>query len=210
MKEQSKDEVPSFELRVKEETPARIVFEWVCQPATLSDNLGCITPLLIVIGLLIFGVFEAYEYFFNNTLSWLFWIVVMVVLVLEFFLIRLIYSFTKTKDTVLEKTVTVDLDRYHATRIEKLQSGEVHQIELDIKHVNRVRIQMEEHGHHFRLYLESPNSEPFQISIAFINSSYSIDALIAHGEKIGKFLDKPVIRQHTDLGNLISEEVLQA
>jgi len=68
---------------------------------------------------------------------------------------------------------------------------------------------MEEHGHHFRLYLEAPDSEPFQVSIAFINSSYSTDALVEHGQKIGGILNKPLIRQHTDLGSVISEETLQ-
>ena len=108
-----------------------------------------------------------------------------------------------------EEIVTIDLEAQHATRVNRLKTGETEQIDLDLKLVSQVRVQMEEHGHHFRLYLDSPDNQPFQVSIAFINSSYSTDDLVAHGRKIGKLLNKPVIRQHTDTGSLISEETIQ-
>jgi hypothetical protein len=105
--------------------------------------------------------------------------------------------------------ITIDFVTQRAIRIKNSQSVNPEQTELDLNKVSRVRIQMEEHGHHFRLYLESPDSEPFQMSIAFINSSYSTDALVEHGKKIGKILNKPLICQHTDLGSVLSEETLQ-
>jgi hypothetical protein len=131
-------------------------------------------------------------------------------------LLKRIFSPARTASTKKEwdinapaETITVDLDSQHATRIKQLRYEYSEHTDLNLREVSRVRIQMEELGHHFRLYLESPNQEPFQVSIAFINSSYSPDALIAHGRKIGKALNRPVVQQHTDLGHLIAEETLQ-
>ena len=108
----------------------------------------------------------------------------------------------------LAETISIDFDDQRATCVKNLQAGNIEQINLDLKDVSRVRIRAEEHGHHFRLYLESVSSESLQVGIAI--GSYLPEALIAHGKKIGKILNKPVVLQHTNLGNLISEEVLQA
>jgi len=169
------EETPSFGLRVKEETPTKIVFEW-------------------------------WGMSFNPTGG-------IVSFIKSIFSSKQADASTKTRNNnnvVLEETKTIDFDAQRATRIKISKSGETEQTSLDLKDVSRVRIQMEEMGHHFRLYLDTPSTESFEVSIAFINSSYSTDALIAHGKKIGRILNKPVVRQHTDLGNLISEETLQA
>lgn len=178
MEEQDKYGNPIVGMRVKEETPTKIVLEWWNQlSASQSSILG--------------GIISSLKSIFN-----------------------------RQTDTVKEEsdkdhatpaeTVTIDFDSQHAIRIKNPQSVNPEKTELDLNKVSRIRIQMEEMGHHFRLYLEFPDSEPFQVSIAFINSSYSTDDLVTHGKKIGKILNKPVIRQHTDLGNVISEETLQA
>lgn len=178
MEEQSKDEIPLVGMRVKEETPTKIVLEWWDQESASAPN--------ILTGVISFvkGIFSAPEV--DPTVKEL------------------------NKDSVTPaEIITIDFDSRCATRIKKLRSGNTEQTDLDLNKVSRVRIQMEELGHHFRLYLEIPGSEPFQASIAFTSGSYLPDDLIAHARKIGKILNKPVVRQHTDLGNLISEETLQ-
>jgi hypothetical protein len=166
----------------------------------------------VVAIILVFGLVSAFRYFLNGPHSWLFWIIAIGILIAEFFLIRLIYSYMKdySKDNVvLVETVTVDLDSQRAIRIEKMQSGKIKEKVLELGQVSRVVVNMEEHGHHHRLYLESPARESFQVSIAFATGSYGSNALIAHGRKIGRFLNKPVVLKHTDLGNIISEDTIQ-
>jgi len=111
---------------------------------------------------------------------------------------------------VLDETIIVDFGTGVASIIKVLLSGKTEKTSLELKDVSAVRIQMEEHGHHFRLYLDSPNNDAFQVSIAFSMGSYTSTQLNNHGRKIGKILKKPVVRQHTDLGNIISEEILQS
>jgi len=113
-------------------------------------------------------------------------------------------------DVVLDETIIVDFDVGIASSTKVLPSGETEKTSLDLKDVSAVRVQMEEHGHHFRLYLDSPNNDAFQVSIAFSMGSYTSTQLHNHGRKIGKMLKKPVVRQHTDLGSILSEETLQA
>ncbi len=178
MEEQDKDGHPIVGMRVKEETPTKIVLEWWNQlSASPSNILG--------------GIISSLKSIFNRQTD-------------------AVKEESDKDHTTPAETITIDFDSQRAIRIKNTQSGNPEHTELDLNKVNRIRIQMEEHGHHFRLYLESPNSEPFQVSIAFINSSYSTDALVEHGKKIGRMLNKPVIRQHTDTGSLISEETIQA
>ncbi len=178
MENQGKEEIPFVGMRVKEETPTKIVLEWWEGQSNHPPNiLEGLTSLLK-------GIFSTHQ---TDTLK---------------------KEFDKDKVVPVE-TITIDVDTQRATRIKKSQPGNTEKTDLDLKKVSRVRIQVEELGHHFRLYLDSPNSESFQVSIAFINSSYSPDDLIAHGKKIGRLLNKSVVHQHTDLGNLISEETIQ-
>jgi hypothetical protein len=179
MNEPNEDEIPSVGMRVKEETPTKIILEWWDQLSISPTNI-------------IRGVISSFKSIFSKRQADL-------------------AKKESNKDSVTPaEIITIDFDSQHATRIKKLKNGNTEQTVLDLKEVSRVRIQMEELGHHFRLFLDTSNSEPFQVSIAFINGSYSTDVLTAHAKKIGKILNKPVIRQHTDLGNLISEETLQA
>lgn len=178
MEEQDKDGNPIVGMRVKEETPTKIVLEWWDQLSVSPSN---------IIGSVISSLKSIFSDRQTDTAKK-----------------------ESNKDSVTPaEIITIDFDSQRATRIKTLQSGATEQTALNLKEVSRVRIQMEELGHHFRLYLETPTSEPFQVSIAFINSSYSPDALIEDGKKIGKILNKPVVRQHTDLGNIISEETIQ-
>ena len=178
MEQQSNEQVPLFGMRVKEETPTKIVLEWWEQKSVhSSDFLGGVTSFLK-------GIFSTHQ---ADSIE------------------KELYQ----ENVTPAETITLDFASQRATRIKKSQSGGTQQTDLDLKEVSRVRIQMEELGHHFRLFLDSPGSEPFQVSIAFINSSYSPDALMEHGKKIGRILNKPVIQQHTDLGHLISEETIQ-
>jgi hypothetical protein len=178
MEQESNEQLPAFGMRVKEETPAKIVLEWWEQKSVHSSNFpgGVISFLK--------GIFSTHQ---ADTIE----------------------KELDTENVTPTETITLDFASQRATRIKKSQSGSLQQTDLDLKEVSQVRIQMEELGHHFRLYLDSPRSEPFQVSIAFINSSYSPDTLREHGKKIGRVLDKPVIQQHTDLGHLISEETIQ-
>jgi hypothetical protein len=170
--ETNMEESPSFGMRVKEETPTKIVFEWWAVPS----KGGIIS--------FIRGLFLPTQ---PDTAA----------------------KTRNDSNVVLEETRRVDFEAQRATCIKVSRSGETEQTSLDLEDVSRVRIQMEEMGHHFRLYLDTPSSESFEVSIAFINSSYSPDNLVAHAKKIGKLLNKPVVHQHTDLGNLISEETIQ-
>lgn len=178
MEEQDKEGIPLVGMRVKDETPSKIVLEWWNRLPKKSSN-----PLEGAISFLK-GIFSRSTTVSNEKDS--------------------------DKDiTTPEETITIDFEAQHVTRVKRLKTDETERIDLDLKLVSRVRVQIEELGHHFRLYLDSPENQPFQVSIAFINSSYSTDDLVAHGRKIGKLLNKPVIRQHTDTGSLISEQTIQ-
>jgi len=177
MEEQDKYGNPIVGMRVKEETPTKIILEWWDQ---LSAN-----PFSIL-----GGIISSFKSIFNRQTD-------------------AAKEETDKDHTTPAETITIDFDSQRAIRIKNSQSANPEKIELDLNKVSRIRIQMEEMGHHFRLYLDAPDAKPFEVSIAFINSSYSTDDLVAHGKKIGKILNKPVIRQHTDLGNLISEETLR-
>ena len=193
MKNQTKE--TAHGMHIKEETDTKIVLEWV----QWSDNLGYIFPLLLVVSGLMFGLVKAFDFFSGGSYSWLYWVIALLVLVVEFFIIRTLFHFIKTE------IVSVDFDSLTADRVEKLLSVKIKQSKFDLRQVSRVLINMEEHGHHHRLYLESPNKKPFQVSIAFATGPYDANKLIGHGRKIGKLLSKPVVFKHTDLGNLISE-----
>ena len=211
MEEQNQEQKPTFGIRVREETPTKIVLEWregysVKRSITVKNVL---TLLLIIVAL---SLIDAFGYIYPP-LSWLLpWMISLTVLVTiaSFASFRNIQEeeFDKNNPAIAE-TTTIDFDTQRAFRIKNSQSGKAEHIELDLRQVSQVRIQVEELGHHLRLYLESPNHEPFQVSIAFTVGSYSPDVLIAHGRKIGKILNKPVVRQHTDSGTLISEETIQ-
>ena len=208
MENQNKEK--TLGVQIKEETDTKIILEWVKQPVNWSDNLGCIFPLLIAATALVFGLVRAFYFFSAGTYSWLFWIIAILVVVVEFLIIRLLFGFMRTHDNTLEEIVTVDLDAQRASRKEKLQSGRIKQAELDLGQISRVLINMEEHGHHHRLYLESHDKDAFQVSIAFATGPYSSEELIEHGKKIGRLLSKPVVLKHTDIGHLISEVTIQA
>ena len=178
MEEQDKDGNPIVGMRVKEETPTKIVLEWWDQLSVSPSN---------IIGSVISSLKSIFSDRQTDTAKK-----------------------ESNKDSVTPaEIITIDFDSQRATRIKKLRSGTTEQTDLDLNKVSRVRIQMEEHGHHYRLYLESPNKDVFQVSIAFAVDSYNSEQLIAHGKKIGRILNKPVVHQHTDLGNIISEETIQ-
>jgi hypothetical protein len=179
MEEQDNKGIPLVGMRVKEETPAKIILEWWNRPQlSLSNPLGNVISFFK-------GIFSKSRADSPEKES-------------------------SRDDDIPEEIMTIDFDSRLATRVKVSRSGKTEQTDLDLKEVSQVRIQMEEVGHHFRLYLDSPNHVPFQVSIAFINSTYSEGILTAHARKIGELLGKPVVRQHTDMGNLISEEAIQA
>ena len=208
MENQTKE--TALRVQVKEETDTKIVLEWTGVPLKWSDNIGCISPLFIVAVVLALGFVWALRFFSDGAFSWLLWVIAILFVVLEFFVLRETFKLLSTKDNVLEETLTIDLDSRLATRVQKLQSGSIKQSELDLNRVRQVLVNMEEVGHHYRLSLESQHGDFFQVSISFADgSSYSSDELTKHGRKIGRHLNVPVVLKHTDMGNLIEKYRIQ-
>jgi len=183
----------SAEMKLKEETPVKIILETDSSNRKWMEYLRMlIVPPLFLAGALIF----------MNFLTWLNWVITILAILIEIVMILVVSS------ELTSVTVTIDINSRRAIRTEKLFFIRTKKVELDLNQVNRVLIHCEELGHHCRMLLESINSNSLELDNYLPTPDKQEESFIL-SKKIGSLLRKPVAIKVTDLGNLISEKILQ-
>ena len=184
-----KDVKMPAEMKLKEETPTKIVLETDSSSRKWAEYLRMlIIPLLLLAGVLII----------TNFPTWMNWVMITLAVIIEMVMILAVYS------ELVHVTVTIDMDSQRATRIEKFFFVRMKKIELDFNQINRVLIHCEEQGHHCRLLLDSIDSKPLVIDF-YLPLEEKQKASLLLSKKIGALLKKPAVMKVTDLGNVISE-----
>lgn len=164
-----------------------------------KSGIGCYLLFAIVLACILLYLFTT-----TGPRPWYFWAVTVVFSVALAFFLFIQSSFIKTnRNFPLDSTITIDLDTQRAVRIEKLNSGEIKQSELNIKDVVRILIDCQAVGHSCRLMLESQASEPFEVNSAY---DFDIEAMKEIGKKIGGLLNKPVSVRWFEGSKIDSEE----
>jgi len=178
------------EMKLKEETPTKIILETDSSSRKWAEYLRMlIIPPLFLAGVLIITDFP----------TWLNWVIISLAVLIEMVMILAVYS------ELVNVTVTIDINTQRATRIENFFFITTKKIELNFNQVNRVLIHCEEQGHHCRMLLDSISSEPLEIDF-YLPFEEKQKASLLLSKKIGELLRKPVVMKVTDLGNLISED----
>jgi hypothetical protein len=194
---------------VTDDTPEKLVLVMdpsypKFKPLTLH---GCIGPTILFTSILILIFIWARVRFFNDSQSWLFWLITAGVLIAAVSLIFIfISSLSVYRNEAKEATVSVDLDSQQAVRVEKLNSGETKQYALKFEHITRILVHGDDAGHRLTVTLESQNTQPLKVnSDVFINPSQMIE----FGKKLGDLIKKPVLFKVTEAGKPVSEEIIQ-
>ncbi|HXD11341.1 MAG TPA: hypothetical protein VN653_14850 [Anaerolineales bacterium] len=182
------------EMKLKEETSSRIILESDPSSRKSMEYLRMLAvPPLLLAGLLIFMNFP----------TWLNWVIIVLAIVIETVLILFVSS------ELTDVNVVVDFVAQRATRTEKPFLRRPEKKEMDLNQVKRVLIHCEEQGHHCRMLLESMSSDTLELDF-YLPTKDKEEAAFILSKKIGSLLRKPVALKVTDMGNLISEELLQA
>ena len=182
------------EMRVKEETPTRIVLER--NPSSRTKwteyvrNLAT-PPLLFFLIAIALSAFLSWS---SETGAIVLQIALIIVVIIELFLV---YVFVLDAADV---NVTIDLNPQRATHIRKFLFVRISKKEVGLEKVSQVLIHCEEVGKHCKLLLESSSNSPFEVAFGM-----DMDFMTALGKKIGRLLNKKVVFRHTDMGNPISE-----
>jgi hypothetical protein len=181
------------DMKLKEETPTKIILETDSSSPKWSEYLRMLViPPLLLAGILIFLSYP----------TWLNWVITVLAILIETVLIMFVSS------ELTNAMVTIDLVSQRATRIEKFFFRSPKKMELSLNQVKQVLIHCEEQGHHCRMLLESTTSNSLELDF-YLPTDEKQEASIILSKKIGGLLGKPVAMKVTDLGNLISEEIIQ-
>lgn len=195
---------------VIEDTPSKMVLKTdnsVQSTPPLSE--GCLLPAFgTTAALIIFVVliwFRA-SYFIPGN-RWLLPVVITVAVVIEVILIAAVAFFVSIhRDRVKEATVSMDADQQRSTRVERLNSGKVNQLELKFAEVTHVLVHGENLGHRLIVSLESADKPSLEVNADVFFNSQPMEEF---GKKLGRLVQKPVVFKITDAGKLLSEETIQ-
>ncbi len=194
---------------VTEDTPKKMVLvkdssQPIFKPLTLK---GCLGPAFAIECVLFLVYARARSSFFDGSPSWLFWGLSISALIVQIFVIVVFVSYVSVyNNEPKEATVSIDLDSHQAVRVEKLHSGKIKQVDLNLEQVTRVLIHGDDLGHRLTITLESRDNPPFNV-----NSDVFFDSrpMIELGKKLGVLIRKPVVFKITDAGKTVSEEIIQ-
>lgn len=197
---------------VTEDTPTKLVLtkELSKPQSNLSDRISNVVLATIFL-IAITGLAELT----NSTTSLRFLTIALGSTLVEAILIvRLVLFIIRDRKSVKKVTVTIDVERECATRIEMLKSGEIKQSEVKFEEVTHILIHSEwlMHGvHGLTITLESQHNLPFDVNSDWPAGSLptSQGQLLDLGKKLGNLIKKPVVFRETSGGEPVSEESIQ-
>ena len=177
------------ELKIKEESPTRIIVETDPLGRASSEYLRLLLlPVPFLAGVLIVKYFP----------TWPDWIIVAVAILVEIVVILIVYV------ELVNVTLLIDANSQHATLIEKFFFIRTRTIRLDFNQINRVLIRREESGQHYSVFLDSSSRTHLLMALNLPAEEKQRESMLL-SKKIGMLMKKPVVMQVTEVGIVISE-----